>query len=83
MCFIILGDDIEHWVGCSVSQSVFLSLEIKWTAELYSALTSENPLQQLRHIRSDIKNFTKKNFFMEIFLVSLAYIIPHLCNLVG
>ena len=49
MCY--LGDDIEHWVSCSLSQTVLLSLEMRWTSELYTALTSENPVQQLRHIR--------------------------------
>ena len=46
-----LGDDIEHWVGCSLSQTVLLSLEMRWTSELYTALTTDNPVEQLRHIR--------------------------------
>ena len=43
------GDEIEQWVSSCLGQLVVLSLELRWTAELYSALTSENPAQQLGH----------------------------------
>ena len=49
-CVDVLGDDVDHWVVCGVSQALLLSLEMRWTGELYSALTTDNPLQQLRHI---------------------------------
>ena len=70
-CVFCLGDDIEHWVSCSLSQTVLLSLEMRWTGELYSALISDNPLQQLRHIRSEHISKKKKigrNFFSAVVL---------------
>ena len=45
-----IDGELEQWICSHINQCVVLSLELKWTAEMFNALTSNEPLFQLKMI---------------------------------